>query len=190
MPWAWGFHSRACNRAQGAVHDAWAGPHNLLPIPVYRTSYSGLVCIQDCRATLLGPSPGIDLAPASRPLHPGVAPFRAFLQEREAQLLALQAELREGCGHDASPTADGALQQGSGSSMGPAGQGTGHSAGAPVPAPCLLFFGCRRSDCDFYYEQEWRAMQGVGVLAPPPLGLVTAFSREQEAKVWGRPRYD
>lgn len=49
---------------------------------------------------------------------------------------------------------------------------------APRPAPCTLFFGCRSEAGDFYFRQEWEAMQAAGVLAAPPAGLVTAFSRD------------
>lgn len=57
------------------------------------------------------------------------------------------------------------------------------SAGAaPAPAPCMLFFGCRNSTGDFYYSQEWEGMEAEGVLVPG--GLVTAFSRDQPAKVY------
>lgn len=46
----------------------------------------------------------------------------------------------------------------------------------------MLFFGCRNSTGDFYYSQEWEGMEAEGVLAPG--GLVTAFSRDQPAKVY------
>ncbi|VDM18316.1 unnamed protein product [Hydatigera taeniaeformis] len=37
----------------------------------------------------------------------------------------------------------------------------------------VLFFGCRFSHRDFYFEEEWRALEAMGCLK-----LVTAFSRE------------
>ncbi|XP_049637934.1 NADPH-dependent diflavin oxidoreductase 1 [Suncus etruscus] len=43
----------------------------------------------------------------------------------------------------------------------------------------ILFFGCRRRDQDFYWEAEWRELEDRGCLS-----LVTAFSREQEQKVY------
>ena len=59
---------------------------------------------------------------------------------------------------------------------------------APLPSPCTLFFGCRSEAGDFYFREEWEAMQAEGVLAPPPAGIVTAFSRDQAAKVYVQHR--
>lgn len=47
----------------------------------------------------------------------------------------------------------------------------------------MLFFGCRNEASDYYYRAEWEEMQREGVLAQPG-GLVTAFSRDQPAKVY------
>uniref|UniRef100_A0A3Q1LJM5 NADPH-dependent diflavin oxidoreductase 1 n=2 Tax=Bos TaxID=9903 RepID=A0A3Q1LJM5_BOVIN len=47
----------------------------------------------------------------------------------------------------------------------------------------VLFFGCRRRDQDFYWEAEWEQLQARGCLT-----LVTAFSREQEQKVYVQHR--
>ncbi|XP_008150682.2 NADPH-dependent diflavin oxidoreductase 1 isoform X1 [Eptesicus fuscus] len=47
----------------------------------------------------------------------------------------------------------------------------------------LLFFGCRWRDQDFYWEAEWRELEKRGCLT-----LVTAFSREQERKVYVQHR--
>lgn len=47
----------------------------------------------------------------------------------------------------------------------------------------ILFFGCRRRDQDFYWEAEWRELEDRGCLS-----LVTAFSREQEQKVYVQHR--
>lgn len=47
----------------------------------------------------------------------------------------------------------------------------------------FLFFGCRRQDQDFYWEAEWRTLEDSGFLT-----LVTAFSREQEQKVYVQHR--
>nr|XP_051694856.1 NADPH-dependent diflavin oxidoreductase 1 isoform X1 [Oryctolagus cuniculus] len=46
-----------------------------------------------------------------------------------------------------------------------------------------LFFGCRLRDQDFYWEAEWRLLEKRGCLT-----LVTAFSREQEHKVYVQHR--
>jgi len=58
----------------------------------------------------------------------------------------------------------------------------------PRPTPCTLFFGCRNEAGDFYFREEWVAMQAQGVLAPAPGGLVTAFSRDGPAKVYVQHR--
>nr|KAF6434018.1 NADPH dependent diflavin oxidoreductase 1 [Molossus molossus] len=47
----------------------------------------------------------------------------------------------------------------------------------------FLFFGCRRRDQDFYWEAEWTELEQKGCLT-----LVTAFSREQEQKVYVQHR--
>ncbi|XP_049751989.1 NADPH-dependent diflavin oxidoreductase 1 isoform X2 [Elephas maximus indicus] len=47
----------------------------------------------------------------------------------------------------------------------------------------VLFFGCRQRDQDFYWEAEWRELERRGCLT-----LVTAFSREQERKVYVQHR--
>ncbi|XP_016067328.1 PREDICTED: NADPH-dependent diflavin oxidoreductase 1 isoform X1 [Miniopterus natalensis] len=47
----------------------------------------------------------------------------------------------------------------------------------------FLFFGCRRRDQDFYWEAEWTELEKRGCLT-----LVTAFSREQEKKVYVQHR--
>jgi sulfite reductase alpha subunit-like flavoprotein len=75
----------------------------------------------------------------------GVAPFRAFLQDRLAAARA---------------------------------------GGAPPPAPCVLVFGCRSAAADFYCREEWEAMRAAGVLGGAGGGLLTAFSRDQAAKVY------
>uniref|UniRef100_A0A6I8NU82 NADPH-dependent diflavin oxidoreductase 1 n=1 Tax=Ornithorhynchus anatinus TaxID=9258 RepID=A0A6I8NU82_ORNAN len=46
-----------------------------------------------------------------------------------------------------------------------------------------LFFGCRRKDKDFYWEAEWQELVRRGSLT-----LVTAFSRDQEEKVYVQHR--
>ena len=53
-----------------------------------------------------------------------------------------------------------------------------------MPAPCLLFFGCRHQAADFYFRHEWEQLQQAGILAPPPSGLLAAFSRDGPSKVY------
>lgn len=47
----------------------------------------------------------------------------------------------------------------------------------------FLFFGCRQRDQDFYWQTEWQKLEQKGWLT-----LVTAFSREQEQKVYVQHR--
>ncbi|KAM4876614.1 NADPH-dependent diflavin oxidoreductase 1 isoform 2-T2 [Thomomys bottae] len=47
----------------------------------------------------------------------------------------------------------------------------------------FLFFGCRQRDQDFYWEAEWRELEKRGCLT-----MVTAFSREQDRKVYVQHR--
>ncbi|XP_015765584.1 PREDICTED: NADPH-dependent diflavin oxidoreductase 1-like [Acropora digitifera] len=48
---------------------------------------------------------------------------------------------------------------------------------------CVLFFGCRNSEKDFFFREEWRAFIENGSLQ-----LFTAFSRDQEEKVYVQHR--
>lgn len=107
--------------------------------------------------------PAVQHRTPSRLTCAGIAPFRSFLEERHA--LAVQA---------APPQAVQAAQP-----QAEAGQGQGQAA----PAPCFLFFGCRGQAVDYYYREQWQQMQAAGVLDPGPMGLVTAFSRDQASKV-------
>lgn len=114
----------------------------------------------------------------------GVAPFRSFLWQRAA-IIKQQAAAAAGGGEAG-------------------GVSSGEGGGGAV-APCALFFGCRDARKDFYYSEEWAALQAAGVLgiidlamggddaaaatggdaaagdgvgvAGRGLGLVTAFSR-------------
>lgn len=54
-------------------------------------------------------------------------------------------------------------------------------------APSYLYFGCRNEAKDFYYREFWEQCQRDGILASPG-GLVTAFSRDQQAKVYVQQR--
>ncbi|XP_068695868.1 NADPH-dependent diflavin oxidoreductase 1-like [Montipora foliosa] len=48
---------------------------------------------------------------------------------------------------------------------------------------CVLFFGCRKSDKDFFFREEWQPLVQNGSLQ-----LLTAFSRDQEDKVYVQHR--
>jgi sulfite reductase alpha subunit-like flavoprotein len=87
----------------------------------------------------------------------GVAPFRSFLWQRAAAAKQQRAQAAS-----AAPAADGAAEAAPG-------------GGAP-PAPCVLFFGCRHPERDFYYSDEWRELQAAGAL-DAEWGLAAAFSR-------------
>jgi len=93
----------------------------------------------------------------------GVAPLRALLQERSARAAG-------------SPS-------GSAGRPGPAAgvsEGPGGFVGSWPSPVCLprLYFGCRRSDSDFYYRGEWRSLVGSGGAE----AVRTAFSREGGAE--------
>lgn len=76
----------------------------------------------------------------------GIAPLRAFLQERSY----MRRKLSE------------------------------HALAAPPPVQDLLFFGCRRSACDWLYRGELEALVSDKQLAH----LGVAFSRDQPQKVY------
>jgi len=48
---------------------------------------------------------------------------------------------------------------------------------------CVLFFGCRNGEKDYFFREEWRAFTENGSLQ-----LFTAFSRDQEEKVYVQHR--
>lgn len=101
---------------------------------------------------IIGISKGsIRLPPPSVPMiligpGTGVAPFRSFLQERNA--LVTQHGYRD------------------------------------VVEPSSLYFGCRSRLKDFFFKAEWENMTKSGVLGGPAGGLVTAFSRDSDKKVY------
>ena len=49
----------------------------------------------------------------------------------------------------------------------------------PNPAPMLLFFGNRNRKADYFFEDEWERLASTGALS-----VMTAFSRDQEGKVY------
>ena len=52
-----------------------------------------------------------------------------------------------------------------------------------------LFFGSRNEQRDYYYRAFWEQCQRSGLLAQDA-GLVTAFSRDQDRKVYVQHRID
>ncbi|GFR48013.1 hypothetical protein Agub_g9842 [Astrephomene gubernaculifera] len=99
----------------------------------------------------------------------GVAPFRAFLEDRYATILASNKDQQQQQQQQA-PNDQEQQQQ----------QPSLQQPLTPPPAPCFLFFGCRSRSADFYYSQQWKEYMRAGVLHPTH-GLITAFSREAAA---------
>jgi sulfite reductase alpha subunit-like flavoprotein len=54
------------------------------------------------------------------------------------------------------------------------------AAGSTSPATAVLYFGCRKADEDYLYEQDWAALEAAGALQ----SLRVAFSRAQASKVY------
>jgi hypothetical protein len=54
------------------------------------------------------------------------------------------------------------------------------AAGSTTPATAVLYFGCRKPDEDYLYEQDWEALADAGALQT----LRVAFSRAQASKVY------
>ena len=98
---------------------------------------------------------GVTRAQASRPLvmigpGTGVAPIRSLIWER----LQWAEELRS----QAQDLSNGSM----------------HYVGEMV-----LFFGCRKKDVDYFYQEEWESLQNC-----LPLQVYTAFSRDQQHKIY------
>ncbi|GIL54285.1 hypothetical protein Vafri_9851, partial [Volvox africanus] len=133
----------------------------------------------------------------------GVAPFRAFLEDRYAALLELQGgrdettqQQRTGQGSPREQDDQDAPQPPqlpqpplndnqhlTQQPSRPQAEQQQHEQRSPIgglssrPAPCYLFFGCRSREADFYYREQWEQYMQEGVL-DPRCGLITAFSRD------------
>jgi len=91
----------------------------------------------------------------------GVAPFRAFLQQRRAMIKAAAAAGLSSPASPSSASAAGAAQQGQ-------------------KGDAWLYFGCRRRDEDYLYGSELEQFEREGDLTR----LRVAFSREGERKLY------
>jgi sulfite reductase alpha subunit-like flavoprotein len=105
---------------------------------------------QDITVTLSQGGLGVSKSELDRPVvmvgpGTGVAPMRSLIYQR----MAWREELKQ-------------VQNGDG------------ETDLTVPQD-LLFFGCRNSDADFYFKDEWASLKTSGV----PLEVFTAFSRDQ-----------
>ncbi|KAK7206977.1 NADPH cytochrome P450 oxidoreductase [Myxozyma melibiosi] len=101
-------------------------------VPIYiRTSNFRLPTNKSTPILMIGPGTG-------------VAPFRAFVQEKAAQV----------------------------------------KSGADI-GKMLLFFGCRRADEDFIYQDEWKE---YGATLGDKFEMITAFSRQSAKKVYVQHR--
>jgi len=129
----------------------------------------------------------------------GIAPFRAFLQERQQQQQQQQQQQHAAGKHGWSALAcmhcksqcEHSLVGGvlwPAPHQGPSWRHFGwHSQFAPplgcageAQGPIHLFFGCRNREGDYLYREEWQQLLHAGVLA----GLHTACSRDQAHKVY------
>jgi sulfite reductase alpha subunit-like flavoprotein len=100
----------------------------------------------------------------------GVAPFRSFLQHRlyyKKQENGLQVALNS-------------AENGGDNNL---------TSNITKNSSCVLVFGCRNEYGDYYCRQDWEDMQSAGVLVGPPNnGLLTAFSRDTDKKVYVQHR--
>ena len=55
----------------------------------------------------------------------------------------------------------------------------GRSNGIRVTARDILIFGCRNQSADYFYREEWK-----GLMEQMPLAVYTAFSRDQDRKIY------
>ena len=100
----------------------------------------------------------------------GVAPFRAFVQTREAQ----RRKAHHAAGVEAAGAVANAAGEGADAAASQDARGTlAPSSDGEAIGDSVLFFGCRRADHDFLYASEWEAHVASGALR----GFDVAFSR-------------
>lgn len=108
----------------------------------------------------------------------GVAPFRSFLWQRAVAVASAQwqslPDLLTSCPCTGQQNGVGWEATAPAAANGDACSTAASDSG--LPAPAYLFFGCRSPEADFYYADEWKQLQQIGVLDRTH-GLVTAFSR-------------
>jgi sulfite reductase alpha subunit-like flavoprotein len=130
------------------------------------------------RGALKFPPPGAETLPNVPPpvilIGPGtgVAPFRSYLQHRlYCSCQKNQKEERRG------QITSKIIENG------------GTKTSTIRDSPCVLIFGCRNEHGDYYCRSDWEEMQAAGILAGPPSnGLLTAFSRDTDKKIYVQHR--
>ena len=111
----------------------------------------------------------------------GVAPMRAFLQERKQQERTIHSDSNFHLNSTASPSpsVEEQLSVQSSQSL----QSSPHRRGSTI-----LFFGCRKRQSDFLYGTEWQpnSAADADLYADPEgnISVITAFSRDQESKLY------
>lgn len=112
------------------------------------------------------PPPVILIGPGT-----GVAPFRSYLQHRLF------------CSRQNQKQQEGLVRIGSKPLE------NGGTITTRNSSQCVLFFGCRNEHGDYYCRNDWEEMQAAGILAgPPSKGLLTAFSRDTDKKIYVQHR--